>query len=390
MADKNQSPLHSHPWINFRLDLRGVPFKTWINLGECMSKCEHIAGTPLRPGVREELHYLYLAKGVQATTAIEGNTLTVEEVRQRIENKLTVPPSREYLAQEVDNIVTACNLIGRRVLDGEDPPLSRILMGEYNSIVLDKLPLPEHVTPGQLRKDVVGVGTYRAPSPETVPLLMDRLCEWLNGPDFQDPQLDPVILSIIKAVITHLYFVWIHPFGDGNGRTARLLEFDILLRSGFPSPAAHLLSNHYNATRSEYYQQLDAAGKKQDPSGFIAYAVEGFRDGLREQLKAITEQVRDVVWRSCVHERFRGLETRVATRQRHLVLDLSLHGEPVSASEIPTLTSRLRKEYARKTDRTLGRDLAALIKMDLLVSEKGKYRPNRSLIETVLPFRRKP
>lgn len=52
-------------------------------LGEAASKCEHIAGVPLRPSVAQELHRLYLAKGALATTAIEGNTLTENEVLQR-------------------------------------------------------------------------------------------------------------------------------------------------------------------------------------------------------------------------------------------------------------------------------------------------------------------
>src|SRR5450759_19000 len=90
----------SHPWVSFLLDLRRVPYDIWVMLGECQSQCEHIAGTPLRPDVSELLHTIYLAKGVAATTAIEGNTLSEEQVRQQIQGKLTVPPSKEYLKQE--------------------------------------------------------------------------------------------------------------------------------------------------------------------------------------------------------------------------------------------------------------------------------------------------
>jgi hypothetical protein len=54
---------------------------------------------------------------------------------------------------------------------------------------------------------------------------------------------------LIAAVVAHVYFEWIHPFGDGNGRTGRLIELKLLLEAGVPQPAAHLLSNHYNATR---------------------------------------------------------------------------------------------------------------------------------------------
>src|SRR5436305_1872818 len=78
----------SHPWLTFSADLRSASPELWLMLGECQSKCEHLAKYPLRPEVADEIHRMYLAKGVLATTAIEGNTLTEEEVRQIIEGKL--------------------------------------------------------------------------------------------------------------------------------------------------------------------------------------------------------------------------------------------------------------------------------------------------------------
>ena len=90
----------THPWLKFTLDLRHLSWDLWVMLGECQSKCEHIAGTPLRPDLSKALHTIYLAKGVAATTAIEGNTLSEQQVRQQIEGKLQVPPSKEYLKQE--------------------------------------------------------------------------------------------------------------------------------------------------------------------------------------------------------------------------------------------------------------------------------------------------
>ncbi|MCY3923933.1 MAG: Fic family protein [bacterium] len=75
-----------------------------------------------------------------------------------------------------------------------------------------------------------------------------------------------------------------HPFADGNGRTARLLEYAILARSGVvPFPAALLLSNHYNLTRDRYYRELEAADRSGTITGFVQYAVQGLVNGLREQ-----------------------------------------------------------------------------------------------------------
>lgn len=66
---------------------------------------------------------------------------------------------------------------------------------------------------------------------------MDGLCGWLNddlaalgGGD--DVLRVPRLLAL--AILAHLYLAWIHPFGDGNGRIARFLEFEIMLRAGIP------------------------------------------------------------------------------------------------------------------------------------------------------------
>ncbi len=61
-----------------------------------------------------------------------------------------------------------------------------------------------------------------------------------------------IATGVLKAIVAHLYIAWIHPFGDGNGRTARMVEFKICLSSGIAVPAGHLLSNHYNETREAY------------------------------------------------------------------------------------------------------------------------------------------
>ena len=78
----------TYPWISFRLNLREAGPRLWLSLGEAASKCEHIAGVPLRPATAQTLHRLFLAKGVLATTAIEGNTLTEKEVLARLDGKL--------------------------------------------------------------------------------------------------------------------------------------------------------------------------------------------------------------------------------------------------------------------------------------------------------------
>lgn len=377
----------SHPWLKFEADLRPAPFELWTMLGECQSKCEHLAGVPLRPDVDRELHFVYLAKGVAATTAIEGNTLSEEQVRKQIEGKLTVPPSKEYLQQEVQNILEGCNIILEEVYRDRIPPLTPERIRQLNRIVLNKLELAnEGAVPGEIRDHSVGVMDYRGAPPEDCEYLLGRLCEWLD--EFKFPKDQRIIGSILKAILAHLYLAWIHPFGDGNGRTARLVEVQILLCSGIPSPAAQLLSNHYNQTRSEYYRQLSRASKSGgDVLAFLLYAVRGFRDGLREQIEQVRHLQWEIAWQNYVHERFVDLTTDADQRRKRLILALSSHDE-VDVNELPGLLgTALAVEYSQRTPKTLSRDLNALESMRLLARQGKKVWAQKAMILAFLPLR---
>jgi len=382
----------SHPWINFSINLERASPKFWILLGEARSKCEHIAQVPLKPDTAQRLHQLYLAKGVLATTAIEGNTLSEGDVVKLLEGKLELPPSKQYLAKEINNIVGACNWILNEIVRGATPRLSVELIKNFNTRVLKGLKTDEEAVPGEIRTHSVGVARYRAAPAEDCEYLLMRTCEWLNSVVFEPadnslPEGD-LALPIIKAVLAHLYLAWIHPFADGNGRSARLLEFLILVTSGLPSPAAHLLSNHYNQTRAEYYRYLDRASRAEDGViSFIEYAVTGLVDGLRSQLEVIRGQQLRVIWNDYIHELFEDKNSRADTRRLQLILDISAQDAPISPAKVRELSPRTAAAYATKTPRTLSRDLRALHEMRLIeVSDEGLYA-NRALILSFLPVR---
>lgn len=379
----------THPWLSFRFDTTGFAPDLWLLLGEAQSKCEHLAGVPLQPGTAALLHRLYLAKGAQATTAIEGNTLTEEEVLARLAGAAALPPSREYLGVEIDNVVQACNRIGEVALEASIAPIRVGDLEEYNRRVLHGLPLRPAVVPGALRDHAIRVGTYLGPPFERVGALLERFCGWLDQ-GFATIAGPALPSALVKAIVAHVYFVWIHPFADGNGRTARLLEFRILLEGGVPSPAAHLLSNHYNLTRSEYYRHLDEASiRGGDLVPFVRYAVQGFVDLLREQVAYVREQQLQVTWTSYVHQCFQAEpSTPARDRQRQVVLDLSSHAGPVPVAELAGLTPRLAALYRRKTDKTLSRDVNALVALGLVERARGAVRARKELVEAFLPARR--
>ena len=296
------------------------------------------------------------------------------------------------MKQEIDNIIKVCNeeVISQIDDEKESSVLCADLIKYYNKCILENLDVEEEVTPGELRSHSVVVGNvYRGAPPQDCDGLLRRLCDWLNGPDFktEDPEMK-IPFAVIKSVIAHVYLAWIHPFGDGNGRTARLVEFHILFSSGVPLPAAHLLSDHYNRTRTQYYKELDRASKNGgDLMPFLKYAVQGFVDGLRSQIGEIREHQMRVAWHNYVHERFKDKKTSpTQKRRRDLVLELSEFGQ-VSVSEIESLSVKLAKLYAAAGERTLQRDLNALVQMNLIARGYGKVRARKHIIQAFLPVR---
>ena len=382
---ENRIYQETHPWISFQLDLRRFDYTLWFQLGEVQAKCEQVAGVPLLPDVEEYLHQVFLAKGALATTAIEGNTLSEEDALGLVRGELELPPSKEYLGNEIRNIVRACNNIPEGILSGELAELTVDRIVELNALVLHDLPLREDVSPGIIREHDVGVGRYRGAPHQDCEHLLKKLCSWLNVESFLPNEELRIASGVLKAIVAHLYLAWIHPFGDGNGRTARLVEFQLLLLSGVPTAAAHLLSNHYNLTRAEYYRQLDLASKSGgDVFPFIQYALQGLNDGLDEQLQTIRAQQFHVFWMNHVHNSFRQKVNATDLRRRQLVVDLSDETEPVPIARLRYLSPRIAEAYAGKTDRTIRRDVNVLEGMDLIRRNYEGVEINRELMSAFL------
>ncbi len=379
----------THPWITFSLDLKRAPYRLWMDLGAIQSKIEHVANALLPPEVAGDLHMLYLAKGVHATTAIEGNTLSEDQVHDRIVKKTSLPESKEYLGKEIDNIVRTCNAIGKEVLSGKDTQLTVARIKTFNRRVLKNLPLEDKTFPGEFRQHSVGVANYRGVLWKECEFLIEQLCQWLNN-EIKPPEIEISIgFAVIRAIMAHLYIAWIHPFADGNGRTARLVEFQILLSGRTPSIVAHLLSNFYNQTRTEYYRQLNLASKSPEgPIQFLGYAIRGLRDALDEQIKQIRMYQWEVAWRDYVYRKFRGQKGEAVERRRLLALELP-KADPcrVLPSQVRRLTPEIAELYAKKTFKTLTRDLNELVDMKLIRRVGKKIEANGAILTQLLPSR---
>lgn len=387
----------THPWISFRHHLERADPVHWSLLGEAAARCDQVAQAILPPADAQAMHQLYLIKGVRATTAIEGNTLTEEQIKAQLEGRLELPRSRNYLKLEVANVLDAVSEIFTEIVSGQPPPLTAEWIARANRRLLGGLEehLEEGVVPGEVPTHSVGVGRYRGAPRGDCALLLHRLCTWLEGDDWPvrpDRREDRTASAILRAIFAHLYIAWIHPYGDGNGRAARLAEFMMLARAGVPSPCAHLLSNHYNLTRAEYYRQLDRSSRansgRGDPLGFLLYSLQGFVDGLREQSRFIEGVQLKLAWEHFVYVEFRQIPASAAMRRRRdVTLVLGRVEASIRKREIPDLTPDLARLYANKTDKTLTRDMNWLVKHGFLEKGDDGYRTKVEMMRAFRPAR---
>jgi Fic family protein len=207
-------------------------------------------------------------RNAHASTAIEGNPLTLEQVKA-LEEGREVQASDARAQREVLNYFAGLRYVerhsGKKALGHEDVfALHRIVAKR----VMDQ------GEAGRYRTMAVRVGRYVAPRPEEVSWLMFELLEWWNK---SSGEFSPVLTS----AIVHYRFEAIHPFADGNGRTGRALALWELYRRGFDTHHIFSVDEYYWEDRPRYYEALDAVRRDGDDlSGWLEYCAEGLRQTL--------------------------------------------------------------------------------------------------------------
>lgn len=207
-------------------------------------------------------------KTIQSSLEIEGNTLTVVQITDLLDNKRVFAPKKDIL--EVKNAIKVYNQLNKlRVYDLKSLcKAHEILMNE----------LIEH--PGKLRSGSVGIAkgseiTHVAPPGELVYSLMTDLFNYLKNDDD---------LILIKSCVFHYEFEFIHPFIDGNGRMGRLWQTMILKEH---SPVFEFLpiESLVKSRQQEYYTVLGNSDKQGTSTAFIEFMLEIIKDALEELLK---------------------------------------------------------------------------------------------------------
>lgn len=202
-------------------------------------------------------------RNVHASTAIEGNPLTLEQVRALEEGREPVA-SNARSSREVVNYFAGLRYvekhIAKKTIRHDDLfDLHRILAGE----VMDQ------GEAGRYRTIAVRVGRYVPPAPEDVSGLMFELLDWWNKRSI-------TLSAILSSAILHYRFEAIHPFADGNGRTGRALALWELYRRGFDTHHIFSVDEYYWENRPRYYAALEIVRKEgEDLTSWLEYCTEG-------------------------------------------------------------------------------------------------------------------
>lgn len=211
---------------------------------------------------------------VHYSTKIEGNRLTQKEVEETI-FKRKIIENRQRDSAEVSAYYKAMNYIEKAL--EENAVFSEKLIQQTHNLVEG---VKSSYRDGQnaIYDNTSGNIVYMPPEAKDVPILMQQLVEWVNS-DQQTPR-------VIMAGLVHYQFVTIHPYYDGNGRTARLLTSFLMRKFGYGLKGIYSLEEYYANDLNGYYSALAThehhnyyEGREHaDLTGWIEYFVQGIAD----------------------------------------------------------------------------------------------------------------
>ena len=216
------------------------------------------------------------------STQIEGNRLTQAQVREALGGAEF--PGRRRDESEVRNYYRALEAIER--LTKQPGPIAEVDVQRLHGLVMTGRATPTPYREGQnvIRDSKSGGIVYLPPEASDVPTLMAELIAWIDAETQRGDLPAPIV-----AALAHYQFATVHPYFDGNGRTARLLTTLLLHKSGYGLRGIYNLEEYYAQNLSAYYAALAVGASHNyyfgdrasaDVTGFIAYFCDGMADAF--------------------------------------------------------------------------------------------------------------
>ncbi len=324
------------------------------NLSQIAVARELIINSPLIPKWEVSLRREAIIRSAHSSTAIEGNRLSLEQVSDLAHGREVMATRKDK--QEVLNYLSVLENISKL---SEDKNITEVNLLRIHKMITQET-LKNSADCGVYRNRYVVVGNrltgeiiFRPPKNEDVPGLVRDLVDWLNP--YEAKILDP----IIEAGIAHYEFVRIHPFVDGNGRTARVLATLILYLKGFDTKQFFSLDDYYDSDRPSYYRALQSVDQKTlDLTNWLDYFVEG----VKVSLASVKERV--IRLSSERLRRTKKGQIALTERQMKIVEFINQNGH---------ITNQVVRDMFKISDRAALKEIRKLVDLKVIKPE-GKGR----------------
>ena len=256
---------------------------------------EVILSAPLIPRWEISLRRDAIIRSAHSSTSIEGNNLSLEQVSELAAGRKIMAKRKDK--EEVLNYIHVLDKLDSLTQKGEIT--EAVIKNIQKMLTVNTIEDPQDC--GAYRSErnkyvvvgnrLTGEISFRPPANKELPALMQDYVQWLNSDKAR--KLDHVVM----AGVAHYEFVRIHPFVDGNGRTARVIAALILRTRGFDTKQFFCLDDYYDMDRSEYYKALRTVNpQRRDVTLWLEYFVEGVAvsiDAVRERVARLSvERVR--------------------------------------------------------------------------------------------------
>lgn len=315
---------------------------------------EVILHSPLIPRWEVALRGEAIIHSAHSSTSIEGNRLSLEQVSNLAQGREVIATRKDK--QEVLNYLKVLRNLGK--ISKENKISEKDILSIHRMLTKDTLENPSDCGTYRKRYVVVenrltGEVMFRPPKNEEVPKLIKNLIKWINSEEAKE--IDPVI----EAGITHYEFVRVHPFVDGNGRTARVLATLVLYKRDFDTKQFFCLDDYYDSDRPAYYQALQGVDQKRlDLTKWLEYFVEG----VNVSIEVVKERV--IRLSSERLKKTKRGQIALTERQMQIVEHINLNGK---------ITNREVRKMFKISDEGALKEIKKLLKLGVIKS-RGKGR----------------
>ncbi len=362
--------MRSSKFVHFDLELAEPTFSS--SLTDLIIELDYLRRKKIRGTTHPEIffqlkHIFHFLESI-GSARIEGNNTTVAEyIETKLEGKKKLP----YAIKEIQNIEDTMAFVEKSV---KNHSINRAFVSEMHRMITDGLLPPpdgegDHA-PGNYRTTNLRINMSDHTPPDFLKVgdYMEELFNFIHRKD--SPKYD-----LLKIAIAHHRFVWIHPFGNGNGRTVRLFTYAMLVKLGFNVDEGRILNPTavFCSNRDAYYKYLSMAdkGTKKGILEWSEYVLKGLKEEIEKIDKLLNyDYLKKEILLPAIND---SVDRKYITDTEAKVLKKAVESQVIQAADMKDI-------FVGKSSQEVSRQIRKLIEKKMLMREGGDKTARKYLI----------